>query len=85
MCGASWRNERDQWFSQILNIRTKLAGLLAECGYNEAVAHCRRTSHDAPSADDEPGRTLIVAPVDQAYPIADAVTVCPPRALPMPQ
>lgn len=32
----------------------------------------------------EPGHTFIVAPVDQPYPIADAVTVCPPEKIPSP-
>ncbi len=40
-----------------------------------------RGFHQAIS-DVEPEHTFIVAPVDQAYPIADAVTVCPPGNLP---
>jgi predicted AAA+ superfamily ATPase len=40
-----------------------------------------RGFHQAIS-DVEPEHTFIVAPVDQAYPIADAVTVCPPGDLP---
>jgi len=32
-----------------LNIRSKLACLLGDCGFDEAAAHCERTDHDAPA------------------------------------
>ncbi len=36
-----------------LNIRSKLACLLGDCGFDEAAAHCQRTDHDTPPALNE--------------------------------
>lgn len=37
----------------LYNIRSKLACLLGDCGFDEAAAHCQRTDHDTPPSLNE--------------------------------
>jgi predicted AAA+ superfamily ATPase len=63
--------------------------LVLEKGRRRLAFEFKASSAPAPTrgfhqavSDVEPEHTFIVAPVDQSYPIADAVTVCPPGELP---
>jgi len=62
--------------------------LVLEEGRRRLAFEFKASSAPAPTrgfhqaiSDVEPEHTFIVAPVDQSYPIADAVTVCPPGDL----